>query len=125
MGTSGVRVRLDASGTEKDVRALKTWLERETPLAEMVRVGHLRIDIQGRQDAPTGYMGLGQEIVLQLVETSATVPLTVLMERTLRAVGAWRVNRGRVETGEQPEAHVEALEEAPSVPADPPNSAER
>jgi cytochrome b len=116
---------LDAGGTEKDLLALKTWLERETPLAELVRGGHLRIGIQGRKDAPTGHMGLGQEIVLHLVDTAATVSLTSLMDRTLRAVGAWRANRGRVETGEEPEAHVEALEEASTAPADPPNSRER
>jgi hypothetical protein len=118
----GVRVRLDGRATGKDIRALKKWLEQETPLAEMVRESKLRIELQGRPDAPQGqgHMGLETEIILKMIDASTTVTLTMLLEHTVRAVRAWRANRERVETGEQPEPHVDRLNsDAPPTPGDP------
>jgi hypothetical protein len=77
-------------------------------------------------------MGLDTEIILKLVEVSSTVTLTVLLDHTLRAVGAWRANRERVESGEQPSPRVGRLNSDappntadPRDPADPPDSSER
>ena len=124
MNDSGVRVWLEGKATAKDVAALKTWLERETPLAEMVGEGKLLIEERPRPDAPEGQMGLGTEIVLQLVQASTSVVVTMLLERTKRAVDAWWSNRARVEPGDQPEAQVRPLADAHAGPAQPPTSDE-
>lgn len=120
----GVRVWLEGKATAKDVAALKTWLERETPLAEMVRAQELQIEVRPRPDAPEGQMGLGTEIVLQLVQASTSVVATMLMERTKRAVEAWWHNRARVGPDERIGAQVRPLADAQAEPAQPPTSDE-
>ncbi|MGV9251585.1 effector-associated constant component EACC1 [Streptomyces sp. NPDC003697] len=100
-----IRVRLDGSADENEVMALKAWLEREKPLEELVRSGHLHIEEQVRKDTPTGQMGSGWEIVLHVAETFTAA--VALAEQTERAINAWRANRRRAGQDEPPNPQVE------------------
>jgi hypothetical protein len=105
----GIRVRLDGSASNKDVSALKAWLERENPLDELVRDGRLRILEQPRSDVPPGHMGAGMEILLVVVGVGADVVFKELLAQTRRAVTAWRDNRHRVEPGASPKERVDPV----------------
>ncbi|MEW2293319.1 hypothetical protein ABZ719_11500 [Streptomyces sp. NPDC006743] len=105
----GIRVRLDGNASNRDIDALKAWLERENPLEELVADGRLRILERPRSDAPPGHMGAGMEILLVLAGAGAEVLFGELLEQTRRAVAAWRENRRRVEPGPPPEESVDPV----------------
>ncbi|MGW1769560.1 effector-associated constant component EACC1 [Streptomyces sp. NPDC002073] len=105
-----IRVWLDGCTDKNELSALKAWLERETPLEELVRSGDLRIEERARQDTPEGRMGPDWEIVLRVIETSAGIAM--LAEQTKRAVDAWRTNRGRVGQGEPPNPRIEPSQDS-------------
>ncbi|GED85837.1 hypothetical protein [Streptomyces sp. 6-11-2] len=105
----GVRVRLDGSASNKDVGALKAWLEREKPLEDLVSGGRLRIVEQPRSDVPPGRMGAGMEILLFLLGAGAEAVFDELVAQTRRAVAAWLENRRRVESGDSPRTHVDPV----------------
>ncbi|MFI6207379.1 hypothetical protein ACIBAI_13380 [Streptomyces sp. NPDC051041] len=113
----GVRVRLDGAVTERDIGALRKWLEQEKPLDEMVRAGRLQIHERRRTDHDgTGTpMGVDMEIVVTVLEATVTLVEVTLLVR--RAVEAWRANRGRVEGGPPPEHRVDQVGPEP-VPDD-------
>ncbi|MBN0043432.1 hypothetical protein JS756_04815 [Streptomyces actuosus] len=108
---SGVRVRLDGGVGGSDVSALKTWLEQEQPLAELIRAHRVTVEERHRTDEPDGrHMGLGTEILLVIVGSTATVTATSLIEHVERAVKAWLANRRQVESGEPPRPTISELD---------------
>lgn len=107
--TRGIRIRLDGTATERDIGALRTWLEREKPLDELVRAGRLRIDERSRTDETGTPMGIGMEIVVALVGGAGSVVFQELLEQVKAAVRAWRANRREVEHGEPPEGRVDPV----------------
>ncbi|WP_345619373.1 hypothetical protein [Streptomyces ziwulingensis] len=104
-------MRLDGSATESDVGALRKWLERETPLDELVRAGRLQIHERSSTDPDeTGApMGVGMEIVVAMVSGAASVAFRDLLDQVKGAVEAWRENRREVEDGEPPEGRVDPV----------------
>ncbi|MBR8642720.1 hypothetical protein KEF29_33930 [Streptomyces tuirus] len=102
----GVRVRLGAGATADDVRALKTWLERDEPLEELISGRNLRIEERTRADGPRGRLGPDLELVLQLLGDVATV--VALTEYTTRAVKTWKNNRRRLQ-GDEPDTEIRQL----------------
>ncbi|GAA0902704.1 effector-associated constant component EACC1 [Streptomyces thermoalcalitolerans] len=104
-----IRVRLDGNASNKDIGALKAWLERERPLEELVRDGRLRILERPRSDGPPGHMGAGMEILLVLIGAGAQALAGELLTQTRRAVEAWLENHRRVEPGHAPEARVDPV----------------
>ncbi|MFE1250411.1 hypothetical protein [Streptomyces sp. NPDC058735] len=107
VAVSGVRVRLGADATVNDVRALKTWLERDKPLAELLAGPHLRIEERTRTDGPPGRLGPDLELVLELLSDVATV--AALTEYTNRALKTWKNNRRRLQGGE-PDSEIRPLD---------------
>jgi hypothetical protein len=103
----GVRVRLGAGGTVDDVRALKTWLEREEPLAELLSEKKLSIEAQTSTDGTKGRLGPDLELVLKLLGDVVTV--AALTEYTARAVKTWTNNRRRLQGGD-PEPQIRTLD---------------
>ncbi|MFD5569911.1 MULTISPECIES: hypothetical protein [Streptomyces] len=110
MANRVVRVRLDETATEKDVGALRRWLEREQRLDEMVRAGELRIHERRRTDGSGAPMGVGMEIIVAMIGGSASVALNHLVVQVTKAVEAWRVNRREVEDGDPPEGSVDPVD---------------
>ncbi|MER6628565.1 hypothetical protein ABT301_10020 [Streptomyces sp. NPDC000987] len=105
-----IRVRLDRTASESDVGALKKWLERETPLDRLARAGELRIDVRRRTDAEPGApMGIGSEIVVELVGVVGAAVVEEVRHQVRLAVQAWRSNRRDVENGEPPGADVDGV----------------
>ncbi|MER7403347.1 hypothetical protein ABT373_12880 [Streptomyces sp. NPDC000070] len=98
MAVLGVRVRLGDGTTVDDVRALKTWLEREEPLEELLSERHLIIEEQASTNGPDGRLGPDMELVLKVL--GDVVTLAALTEYTARAVKAWTTNRGRLQRGD-------------------------
>ncbi len=94
----GVRVRLGAGATVDDVRALKTWLERDEPLERLLADGDLEIEVQAGTDGPEGRLGPDLELVLKLLGDVVTV--VALTEYTTRAVKTWTNNRRRLQGGD-------------------------
>lgn len=109
MATQYIRVRLDDTATERDIGALRTWLEREKPLDDLVRAGRLRIHERGGTDESGNPMGVGMEIVVAVVSGAASVVLRDLLDQVKGAVEAWRANRREVEDGEPPEGRVDPV----------------
>ncbi|MFE9771296.1 hypothetical protein ACFYOV_06410 [Streptomyces sp. NPDC005931] len=109
VANQGIRVRLDGTASERDVGALRRWLEREQPLDELVREGRLQIRERRRTDETGAPMGAGMEIVVVIVGAAATVVFQELLDRVKRAVSAWQANRRDVEDGEPPEDRVEPV----------------
>lgn len=103
----GVRVRLGAGATVDDVRALKTWLEREEPLEELLSGQHLRIEEQTSTDGTKGRLGPDLELVLRIIGDVVTV--AALTEYTARAVKAWANNRRRLQGGD-PEPQIRPVD---------------
>ena len=103
----GVRVRLGAGATADDVRALKTWLEREEPLAELVSERHLTIEEQAGTDGADGRMGPDIELVLRVL--GHVVTIAALTEYTARAVKTWTNNRRRLQRGD-PDPQIRPLD---------------
>ncbi|MFJ4538593.1 hypothetical protein ACIP39_21935 [Streptomyces tibetensis] len=103
----GVRVRLGAGATVDDVRALKTWLERDEPLEELVSGRHLRIEARPAPDGTPGRLGPDIELVLKLL--GDVVTLAALTEYTARAVKTWTNNRRRLQGGD-PEPQIRSLD---------------
>ncbi|WDV53111.1 hypothetical protein PV963_23460 [Streptomyces coeruleorubidus] len=103
----GVRVRLGAGATVDDVRALKTWLEREEPLEELLSKRHLIIEEQAGTDGPDGRLGPDIELVLRVL--GHVVTLAALTEYTARAVKAWTNNRRRLQRGD-PDPEIRPLD---------------
>ncbi|MFF7854476.1 hypothetical protein [Streptomyces sp. NPDC007904] len=104
-----IRVWLDGPARPSDIGALRTWLEREKPLDELLRAGELQIQERRRTDETGAPMGLGMEIVLVIVGAAAGSLFTELLEQVKRAVTAWRDNRSDVEDGEPPVGRVEPV----------------
>ncbi|MET9395136.1 hypothetical protein ABZY20_32800 [Streptomyces sp. NPDC006624] len=98
MAVLGVRVRLGAGATVDDVRALKTWLEREQPLAELRAQNELSIEARTSTDGTKGRLGPDLELVLKVLGDVVTV--VALTEYTARAVKTWSNNRRRLERGD-------------------------
>ncbi|MEU9284489.1 hypothetical protein AB0D57_07080 [Streptomyces sp. NPDC048275] len=105
-----IRVRLDGTASDSDVGALKKWLEREKPLEELIAGGDLRIEERAGTDERGTPMGVGMDIVLVLVGAAAEAVFKDLLARVTSAVGAWRDNRGSVESGDPPTAHVDPVD---------------
>ncbi|WP_234352867.1 effector-associated constant component EACC1 [Streptomyces sp. NRRL B-1140] len=103
----GVRVRLGAGATVDDVRALKTWLERDEPLEKLVSGQHLRIQAQPATDGTPGRLGPDLELVLKLLGDVVTI--VALTEYTTRAVKTWTNNRRRLQGGD-PEPQIRPLD---------------
>ncbi|GAA2263233.1 hypothetical protein GCM10010104_70820 [Streptomyces indiaensis] len=103
----GVRVRLGAGATMDDVRALKTWLERDEPLEDLVSRRHLRIDAKPGTDGPPGRLGPDLDLVLEILGDVVTV--AALTEYTARAVKTWTNNRRRLQGGD-PEPQIRPLD---------------
>jgi hypothetical protein len=103
----GVRVRLGAGATGDDVRALKTWLERDLPLEAWLSDGHLRIDERSGTDGTPGRLGPDLELVLTILGDAVTV--AALTEYTARAVKTWTNNRSRLQGGD-PEPQIRPLD---------------
>ncbi|MFB6848145.1 hypothetical protein ACFCXS_25310 [Streptomyces sp. NPDC056373] len=103
----GVRVRLGAGGTVDDVRALKTWLEREEPLAELLAEEKLSIEARTSTDGTRGQLGPDLELVLKLLGDVVTI--AALTEYTARAVKTWTNNRRRLQSGD-PEPQIRTLD---------------
>lgn len=103
----GVRVRLGAGATVDDIRALKTWLEREEPLEELLSGRHLRIEERTGTDGTPGRLGPDLELVLQLLGDVVTV--AALTEYTARAVKTWTNNRRRLQGGD-PDPQIRPLD---------------
>ncbi|MFV0134750.1 hypothetical protein ACLGIH_16200 [Streptomyces sp. HMX87] len=110
VATRGVRVQLDDTATERDLRALRMWLEREKPLYELIRDGQVQIRERQVTGGGTGTpMGLGMEIVVAVVGGATAVVFQELLEQVKGAVAAWRANRREVENGEPPGDRVEPV----------------
>ncbi|MDO0934769.1 hypothetical protein QQY66_24945 [Streptomyces sp. DG2A-72] len=105
-----IRVRLDETASEGDLDALRKWLEREQPLDEMVREGRLRIHERARTDETGAPMGVGMEIVIQLIGAAGGAVFLQLLNQVGRSVDAWRANRRQVEDGEPPTGTVDPLD---------------
>ncbi len=105
-----IRVRLDETAGEGDIDALRNWLEREQPLDEMVRKGELRIRERARTDETGAPMGVGMEIVIQLIGAAGGAVFLQLLNQVGRSVDAWRANRRQVEDGEPPAGTVDPLD---------------
>lgn len=105
-----IRVRLDETAGEGDIDALRNWLEREQPLDEMVRKGELRIHERARTDETGAPMGVGMEIVIQLIGAAGGAVFLQLLNQVGRSVDAWRANRRQVEDGEPPAGTVDPLD---------------
>jgi hypothetical protein len=103
----GVRVRLGAGATVDDVRALKTWLEREEPLEDLLSQRHLRIEEQAGTGGADGRLGPDIELVLRVLGDVVTV--AALTEYTARAVKTWTNNRRRLQGGD-PEPQIRPLD---------------
>ncbi|MCK8433634.1 hypothetical protein G3I77_11470 [Streptomyces sp. D2-8] len=103
----GVRVRLGADATVDDVRALKTWLEREEQLAELLAGEQLRIEVQTGADGTEGRLGPDLELVLKVLGDVVTV--AALTEYTARAVKTWTNNRRRLQGG-HPDPQIRPLD---------------
>ncbi|CAL9481267.1 MULTISPECIES: hypothetical protein [Streptomyces] len=102
-------IRLDGSATEGDVTALRSWLERERPLDDLLRDGRLRLFERPAADRGGAPMGTSQEIVIAVTSAGATVVFQELLEQVKRGVTAWRDNRREVENGEPPQGRVEPV----------------
>ncbi|KOT30764.1 hypothetical protein ADK41_31660 [Streptomyces caelestis] len=109
VANQGIRVRLDGTATERDIGALRKWLEREEPLDERVRAGELRIQERPRTDGTGTPMGVGMDIVLVVTGAAASVFFQELLDQVKRAVSAWQANRREVEDGAPPEDRVEPV----------------
>ncbi|MET9759299.1 hypothetical protein ABZ016_09605 [Streptomyces sp. NPDC006372] len=107
MAVLGVRVRLGAGATVDDVRALKTWLEREEPLERLRSSGDLSIEERTSTDAAPGRMGPDLELVLKVIGDIVTI--ATLTDYTARAVKTWTNNRRRLQGGD-PEPQIRPLE---------------
>ncbi|MEU7720205.1 hypothetical protein [Streptomyces tibetensis] len=107
MAVLGVRVRLGAGGTVDDVRALKTWLEREESLAGLLSEEKLSIEEQTSTDGTKGRLGPDLELVLKIL--GDVVTLVALTEYTTRAVKTWTNNRRRLQGGD-PEPQIRTLD---------------
>jgi hypothetical protein len=103
----GVRVRLGAGATVDDVRALKTWLEREEPLEELVSARHLAIEERSGTDGADGRLGPDIELVLRVLGDVVTI--AALTEYTARAVKTWTNNRRRLQRGD-PDPQIRPLD---------------
>ncbi|AXE87305.1 hypothetical protein C1703_20115 [Streptomyces sp. Go-475] len=103
----GVRVRLGAGATVDDVRALKTWLEREESLQELVSTGKLSIEEQAGTDGADGRLGPDIDLVLRVLSDVVTV--VALTEYTARAVKTWTNNRRRLQRGD-PDPQIRPLD---------------
>ncbi|MGW0610528.1 hypothetical protein [Streptomyces sp. NPDC002788] len=103
----GVRVRLGTGATVDDVRALKTWLEREEPLQELLSGDSLSIEVRSSTDGTKGRLGPDLELVLKLLGDVVTV--AALTEYTARAVKTWTNNRRRLQGGD-PDPQIRPLE---------------
>ncbi|MEU2269656.1 hypothetical protein ABZ568_25295 [Streptomyces olindensis] len=103
----GVRVRLGAGATMDDVRALKTWLEREESLEELVSTGQLTIEEQAGTEGADGRLGPDLELVLKVLGDVVTV--AALTEYTARAVKTWANNRRRLQGGD-PDPQIRSLD---------------
>ncbi|MFJ9728185.1 hypothetical protein ACIRP3_36125 [Streptomyces sp. NPDC101209] len=102
-----IRVRLDRTAGDRDVVALRQWLEREEPLAEGLRRGELQIELRDRRNEDPGTpMGFGTEVVVVVIGGAASAAFKELMVAVRLAVVAWRENRRSVEAGDPPEAQV-------------------
>ncbi len=109
-----IRVQLDDTKRDGDVDALRKWLEREQPLDEMVRAENLRIYERASTKKPTDEtgapMGVGTEIVIQLIGAAGGVVFHELLEEVRRSVAAWRDHRREVEDGEPPLDSIDPLD---------------
>ncbi|WP_308298782.1 hypothetical protein [Streptomyces sp. GESEQ-35] len=105
-----IRVRLDGTASGSDLDALRKWLEREQPLDEMVREGRLRIQERARTDETGAPMGVGTDIVIQLIGAAAGAVFLQLLNQVGRSVEAWRANRREVQDGEPPTGTVDPLD---------------
>ncbi|GAA4305624.1 hypothetical protein GCM10023086_23490 [Streptomyces venetus] len=103
----GVRVRLGAGATVDDVRALKTWLEREEPLERLCSEEVLSIEERTSTDAAKGRLGPDLELVLKVLGDVVTI--AALTEYTARAVKTWTNNRRRLQGGD-PDPQIRPLE---------------
>ncbi|MET9443655.1 hypothetical protein [Streptomyces sp. NPDC006610] len=121
----GVCVRLHGeTATESDVGALRSWLEREQALDELVRSGRLQLQERSRTDDPEpgSPMGVGMEIFAAVVGGVTSVVVRDLLDAIGRAAQAWRDNRRGVEEGEPPEVRLESVgEDEPEGTAGPEN----
>jgi hypothetical protein len=106
----GIRVRLDGTVGERDIAALRTWLEREKRLDELVREGRLRIHERPRTDETGAPMGIGMEIVVALVGGAGSAVFKEVLEYVRRAVHEWQDNRRGVEDGDPPMAAVDTVD---------------
>ncbi|MFI8088802.1 hypothetical protein ACIF9R_10855 [Streptomyces sp. NPDC086080] len=109
VANQGIRVRLGGTATERDIGALRKWLEREQPLDERVRAGELRMYERPGTDGTGAPMGVGMDILLVVTGAGAAVFFEELLGQVKRAVSAWLANRGAVETGDPPAAEVEPV----------------
>ena len=109
VATQGIRVRLDGTAAERDIGALRKWLEREQPLHERMDAGELRIYERPGTDGTGAPMGVGMDIVLVVTGAGAAVMFEELLAQVKRAVSAWRANRNAVESGDPPDAEVEPV----------------
>ncbi|GHE02945.1 hypothetical protein [Streptomyces alanosinicus] len=101
-----IRVRLDGTASERDVAALKKWLEREPPLEMRVHEGLLQIHERPRTDGGGAPMGVGMDIVLALVGAGAKTIFDEVLSQVKQAVEAWSNNRREVEDGDPPTGSV-------------------
>ncbi|NJP51121.1 hypothetical protein HCJ93_13810 [Streptomyces sp. SBST2-5] len=106
----GICVRLDGPASESDIPALRSWLERERLLEELMRKGALRIEERPRTDESGAPMGLGTDILITLVNAAAGVAVAELVVQVKKAVRAWKENRRTVESGDPPSDSVEPVD---------------
>ncbi|MCB5179042.1 hypothetical protein [Streptomyces antimicrobicus] len=102
-------MRLARSASERDVGALKAWLERERKLEALRNNGELEIhEGASAEDArgPGTPMGAGFDIMLVLIGAAAPKVFDEVYAQVKSGVQAWRENRRSVESGEPPEVDV-------------------
>ncbi|MFD4788654.1 hypothetical protein ACFWN1_16665 [Streptomyces sp. NPDC058459] len=109
--TRAIRVRLDETASETDVGALKKWLEREKPLAELANQGELQIQESAgshrrARDRPGAPMGAGIEILMLLSGAAAQSVFDTVLRQVVKGVKAWHENRRSVESGDPPDYDV-------------------
>ncbi|MDV6289071.1 hypothetical protein R2F25_18410 [Streptomyces sp. UP1A-1] len=109
MVTRGIRIRLGQAARESDIGALHKWLEREKPLAELIRTDQLRIDERSRTDEARRADGHRHGHRRGGDRGAAGAIFQGVVDQVRRSVDAWRANRRQVEDGEPPEADVEPV----------------
>ncbi|MEU9984528.1 hypothetical protein [Streptomyces sp. NPDC050856] len=107
-----IRVTPVRETSRGDIDALQTWLTRERIVRDGLGTGELRVEQRPKPDTGGSPMGLGNEIVLVLLEGAAGYAIGELIEQTRSAVREWQENRRSLGEDRPPDFDVTSDDDA-------------